>query len=147
MKIIIQRVEKCLVKIENKIHSEIGKGLLVLVGIKDRDDFNKIDWIINKIINLRIFNDSNGKMNLSVKDIDGEIMIVSNFTLYADASKGFRPSFINAAIPEIAIPIYDKLIENLKTVLPNKVQTGVFGADMKINLINDGPVTIEISKD
>jgi D-tyrosyl-tRNA(Tyr) deacylase len=145
MKVVIQRVKQAKVEIENKIYSEIGKGLLVLVGFCNEDNKEKIEWIANKINGLRIFSDENNKMNLSVKDINGEILIVSNFTLYGELNKGYRPSFSDAANPELAIPLYEYFINYISNFgIP--IKTGIFGAMMDINLINDGPVTIILEK-
>ena len=144
MKTVIQRVSSASVTIDNKIVADIQKGLLVLVGIEDADAQEDINWLCLKIANLRIFGDENDVMNLSVKDIDGEIIVVSQFTLHALTKKGNRPSYIKAAKPEIAIPIYENFVQQLETELGKKIQTGFFGADMKILLLNDGPVTIII---
>ncbi len=144
MRAVIQRVSEASVEIDGKISGAIDTGLLVLVGIEDADSAEDIEWLSNKIINLRIFNDADGVMNLSVKDIDGEILVVSQFTLHASTKKGNRPSYIKASKPETAIPLYEKFIERLEFSLVNPVQTGVFGADMKVSLVNDGPVTIII---
>jgi D-tyrosyl-tRNA(Tyr) deacylase len=146
MKVLLQRVLEASVKIDNQIYSQINKGILLFVGISDKDTLQTIKWLSNKVVNLRIFSDDNGKMNLSVKDIGGEILIISQFTLYANLKKGTRPSYIEAARPEIAIPLYEKFITQIETDLDKKVQTGIFGADMKISLINDGPVTILLEK-
>lgn len=143
MKLVIQRVSKASVTIDEVKCAQIDKGLLVLLGIHTDDKVETVDWYVNKLVQMRIFNDENGKMNRSVQDIQGEILIVSQFTLYGQAEKGNRPSFIQAARPEIAIPIYEDFIRKTKNILGEKrVQTGKFGADMKIELINDGPVTI-----
>ena len=142
MRVVIQRVKKANVHIDGKIVSEIEKGLLVLLGICDEDTQEDIDWLTKKIINLRVFDDENGVMNRSMMEIDAEIMIVSQFTLYASCKKGNRPSYIKAAKPEIAIPLYEKFCATTQSMTGKKVATGVFGADMKIELINDGPVTI-----
>jgi D-tyrosyl-tRNA(Tyr) deacylase len=144
MKIVIQRVSSASVTIDSKIVANIQKGLLVLVGIEYADTKDDINWLCQKIANLRIFGDENEVMNLSVKDIDGEIIVVSQFTLQASTKKGNRPSYIKAAKPEIAIPLYVQFIRQLETDLGKKVQTGVFGADMKVALLNDGPVTLLI---
>lgn len=144
MKTVIQRVSSASVTIDSKIVAEIQTGLLVLVGIEDADTQQDIDWLCQKIVNLRIFGDENDVMNLSVKDCNGEIIVVSQFTLQASTKKGNRPSYIKAAKPEVAIPLYDKFVEQLETELGKKVQTGIFGADMKVLLLNDGPVTILI---
>jgi D-tyrosyl-tRNA(Tyr) deacylase len=142
MKAVIQRVSSSSVTIESKIVATIQQGLLVLVGIEEADSQEDIDWLCQKIANLRIFGDENEVMNLSVKDIDGEIIIVSQFTLQASTKKGNRPSYIKAARPEIAIPLYKKFITEMEATVGKKVQTGIFGADMKVALVNDGPVTI-----
>lgn len=144
MKTVIQRVSFASVTIDAKIVADIQKGLLVLIGIEDADSQEDIDWLCQKIANLRIFEDENEVMNLSVKDIDGEIIVVSQFTLQASTKKGNRPSYIKAAKPEVAIPIYEKFVQQLEKELSKKVQTGIFGADMKVLLLNDGPVTIII---
>lgn len=144
MKVVIQRVISASVTIDSKIVADIKKGLLVLVGIEDADKQEDINWLCQKIANLRIFGDENEVMNLSVKDINGDIIVVSQFTLQALTKKGNRPSYIKAAKPEVAIPIYQNFVLQLEKELGKKVQTGVFGADMKVALLNDGPVTIII---
>lgn len=144
MKTVIQRVSSASVTINSEIVANIQKGLLVLVGIEDADSKEDIDWLCQKTANLRIFGDENDVMNLSVKDISGEIIVVSQFTLQASTKKGNRPSYIKAAKPEIAIPLYEKFVQQLELELGKKVQTGVFGSDMKVALVNDGPVTIII---
>lgn len=144
MKAVIQRVSEASVTIDGKKVSEISKGLLILVGIEDADFAEDIQWLSGKIINLRIFGDENDVMNLSVKDIDGDIIVVSQFTLQASTKKGNRPSYIKASKPEIAIPIYEKFVTQMELDLQKKIQTGIFGADMKVSLLNDGPVTIII---
>lgn len=144
MKAVIQRVTSASVTIDNKIVAEIQKGLLILIGIEDADAQEDIDWLTSKIANLRIFADENEVMNLSLKDCDGEIIVVSQFTLHALTKKGNRPSYIKAAKPEIAIPIYESFITQMELEIGKKVQTGQFGADMKVALVNDGPVTIII---
>jgi D-aminoacyl-tRNA deacylase len=141
---VIQRVSEASVEIEKKIKAQIQSGLLVLVGIEDADNEEDIEWLATKIVNLRIFNDEQGVMNLSVKDSGGEIILVSQFTLQASTKKGNRPSYIKAARPEVAIPIYEKFISSVTNQLGKPVQTGEFGADMKVSLVNDGPVTIVI---
>lgn len=141
---VIQRVASASVTIGASIKSSIGNGLLVLVGIEDADNQDDIEWLAPKIVNLRIFNDDQGVMNVSVKDVDGEILVVSQFTLHASTKKGNRPSYIKAAKPETAIPLYEKIVEALALNLGKAVRTGEFGADMKVNLLNDGPVTIII---
>lgn len=142
MKVIIQRVSQASVTIDSKIVAEIQKGLLVLVGIEDADTQEDILWLTSKIANLRIFEDENEVMNLSIKDVNGDIIVVSQFTLHASTKKGNRPSYIKAAKPEIAIPLYEKFIAQLEQEIGKKIQTGKFGADMKVLLLNDGPVTI-----
>ena len=144
MKVVIQRVLHASVTIDDTIVAAIKKGLLVLVGIEDSDTQEDISWLTSKIVNLRIFGDDNDVMNLSVKDSDGDIIVVSQFTLHASTKKGNRPSYIKASKPEIAIPLYEKFIAQIEIDLGKKVQTGVFGADMKVLLLNDGPVTITI---
>ncbi|MFN3315682.1 MAG: D-aminoacyl-tRNA deacylase [Raineya sp.] len=141
---VVQRVHKASVEIAETLHSSIGQGLLVLLGIADKDTSEDLEWLVKKIVQMRIFADEDGKMNLSVKDINGEILLVSQFTLLASTKKGNRPSFIEAARPEIAIPIYEKAIDLLSQELGKQVATGVFGADMQVSLQNDGPVTIVI---
>lgn len=142
MRILIQRVKSASVNINNEIHSSISKGLLILVGIEESDNQEDIDWLCKKASQLRIFDDDKGVMNLSVKDINGEVLIVSQFTLHAKTAKGNRPSYIKAAKPEISIPLYEKFCANMQELIKKEVKTGVFGADMQISLINDGPVTI-----
>lgn len=144
MRAVIQRVTNASVSINNTVKSEIKTGLLVLVGIEDADNDEDIEWLSNKITNLRIFDDENKIPNISVKDIDGDILLVSQFTLHAAVKKGNRPSYIKASKPDIAIPIYEKMITQLENDLGKKLFTGKFGADMKVSLLNDGPVTIFI---
>lgn len=144
MRVVIQRVSRANVKVDEKITGEINEGLLVLVGIEDADTDEDIQWLANKIVNLRIFNDENEVMNRSVLDIDDGILLVSQFTLHASTKKGNRPSYIKASKPETAVPIYEKMIQELEKDLGKKIQTGIFGADMKVELLNDGPVTIVI---
>ena len=144
MRVVIQRVSKASVTIEGKISGQAGKGLLVLLGIEDADGDEDIEWLSGKIVNLRIFNDAQGVMNLSIKEIDGDILLVSQFTLHASTKKGNRPSYIKASKPAIAIPLYEKMIKQLAADLGKNIQTGEFGADMKVELLNDGPVTIVI---
>lgn len=141
---VIQRVTRASVTIHQQIKANIGLGLLILVGIEDADTQEDIDWLSAKLINLRIFEDEQGVMNISVKDVGGEIIIVSQFTLHASTKKGNRPSYIKAAKPEVAIPLYEKLINAVQAELGKPIQTGEFGADMKAELVNDGPVTILI---
>jgi D-tyrosyl-tRNA(Tyr) deacylase len=144
MKVVIQRVSSASVTIDTKIVADIQKGLLVLVGIEDLDNQEDINWLTAKIANIRIFGDENDVMNLSVKDINGDIIVVSQFTLHAATKKGNRPSYIKASKPEIAIPLYENFVKRLEIEFGKKVQTGIFGADMKVLLLNDGPVTIVI---
>lgn len=144
MRVVIQRVIEASVTINNNVKSKIDNGLLIFLGIEEADNNEDVEWLCGKISRLRIFGDTNGAMNLSVKDIDGDIIVVSQFTLHANTKKGNRPSFIKAAKPNIAIPLYEKFIFQLEKELAKPVQTGEFGADMKIHLINDGPVTISI---
>lgn len=144
MKAVIQRVTHAGVTIDNKVKSEIESGLLVLVGIEDADTDEDMEWLSNKLVNLRIFDDENKVPNISVKDIGGDILLVSQFTLQASTKKGNRPSYIKASKPDIAIPMYKKLISRLETDLGKKIYTGEFGADMKVQLLNDGPITIVI---
>ena len=144
MRVVIQRVSSASVIIDNKIVAEINKGLLVLVGVEDADTQEDIDWLVAKIAKIRIFGDENNVMNLSVQDVDGDIIVVSQFTLHAAVKKGNRPSYIKASKPEIAIPLYENFVRKLESEIGKKVQTGEFGADMKVALLNDGPVTIWI---
>ena len=144
MRIVIQRVTEASVTVNEQITGAIGIGLLVLMGIEDADTEEDIQWLSNKIVNLRIFNDENGVMNLGIKEVNGDVLLVSQFTLHASTKKGNRPSYIKASKPETAIPMYEKMIKQLETDLGKKIQTGIFGADMKVRLLNDGPVTIVI---
>ena len=144
MKVVIQRVNKSSVEINNRIKSEIQKGLLVLIGIGLDDDKKDAEWLANKVLNLRVFNDSEGIMNKSVMDINGELLLISQFTLLALTKKGNRPSYIKSANHQIAIPLYEHFIKTCKDQIDDKVKTGTFGADMKVSLVNDGPVTIII---
>ena len=144
MRAVIQRVNHASVSIENKIKSEIKKGLLILIGIEDADNIEDINWLSNKITQLRIFDDEAGVMNLSVKEVDGDILTISQFTLHAKTKKGNRPSYIQAAKPDISVPIYKKFVKQLGLDLGKVIQTGKFGAYMKVALENDGPVTIII---
>jgi len=142
MRVVIQRVVRASVTIDNKISSQINKGLLIFVGIEDTDNKEDIDWLCNKIVNLRIFDDSNGVMNLSALDCDAQLLIVSQFTLHASTKKGNRPSYIKSSKPDIAIPLYEQFCSALEQLIRKPVETGQFGADMQVELINDGPVTI-----
>jgi len=144
MRAVIQRVSKARVTIEEKINGQIENGLLVLMGIEDADTDEDIEWLSARIVNLRIFNDEKGVMNISVKDIGGNILLISQFTLHASTKKGNRPSYIRASKPEVAIPLYEQMIRRLETDLGKSIGTGKFGADMKVELLNDGPVTILI---
>ncbi|MCT4600572.1 MAG: D-aminoacyl-tRNA deacylase [Marinifilaceae bacterium] len=144
MKIVIQRSKKASVSINNEIFSEIGQGILVLVGVEEQDEQDDIDYLVKKLCNLRIFDDENGIMNKSVKDINGDILAISQFTLMARTKKGNRPSYIDAAKPDISIPLYEKFVSSLNKEMNKEVKTGQFGADMQVSLINDGPVTIII---
>ena len=144
MRVVIQKVTEASVSIENQTVASIDKGLLVLVGIEDGDTNEDIAWLSSKIVNLRVFDDDNGVMNLSVKEVEGEVLIVSQFTLHASTKKGNRPSYIKAARPEGAIPIYEAFIKQVESLLGKKVPTGQFGAMMQVSLCNDGPVTILI---
>ena len=144
MRAVVQRVGQASVSIHQKLHSSIQKGLLVFVGIEDADQEEDAVWLSNKIVNLRIFDDANKVPNISVKDVDGDILLVSQFTLHAATKKGNRPSYIRASKPEKAMPLYFKLIDQLSKELNKKIHTGQFGADMQVSLVNDGPVTIWI---
>ena len=144
MRVVIQRVTNASVTVEAKVVAEIQKGLLVFVGIEEADTQEDLDWLVTKITQLRIFNDENEVMNLSVQDIDGDVLVVSQFTLHAATKKGNRPSYIKAAKPDFAIPMYERFVKTLESKLGKKVPTGIFGADMKVLLLNDGPVTIQM---
>ena len=144
MRAVIQRVNSAAVRIDQQVSGSIKRGLLVLLGIEDADTEEDIAWLSGKIVNLRIFNDEQGVMNLSLKDINGAVLLVSQFTLHASTRKGNRPSYIRASKPPVAIPLYEKMIDQLEKDLGQKIQTGVFGADMQVELVNDGPVTIII---
>lgn len=144
MRAVIQRVAKASVTVDGKITGEIKTGLLVLLGIEDADGEDDIKWLSAKMVALRIFNDENGVMNKSVQEVEGDILLISQFTLHASTKKGNRPSYIRASKPNVAIPLYEKMIQQLETDLGKKIATGIFGADMKVELLNDGPVTIVI---
>ncbi|RDV14630.1 D-tyrosyl-tRNA(Tyr) deacylase [Pontibacter diazotrophicus] len=144
MRIVIQRVTQASVVIENKVKGEIGLGLLLLAGFCGDDTEEDLKWMAGKVAQLRIFGDAEGKMNLSVQDVQGDLLVISQFTLYASTKKGNRPSYINAAPPTLAVPLYERFVTLLEATLGKKVQTGEFGADMKVSLLNDGPVTIVI---
>ena len=142
MRAVIQRVLRASVEINTNRSASIGSGLMVLLGVEDADTREDIEWLSAKIINLRIFDDEQGVMNLSVKDVNGDVLLVSQFTLHSSTKKGNRPSYIRASKPDVAIPLYERMIAQLETDLGKQIQTGVFGADMKVELLNDGPVTI-----
>lgn len=142
MKAVIQRVSRASVSIDKKVHSQIDEGLLVLLGIEDLDGEEDINWLVKKIIQMRIFNDDDGVMNKSLQDIDGDLLVVSQFTLHASTKKGNRPSYLKASKPPIAIPLYEAFLAKAALDLNKEVKAGVFGADMKVDLLNDGPVTI-----
>jgi D-tyrosyl-tRNA(Tyr) deacylase len=142
MRVVIQRASEASVNIASETYSSIKNGLVVLIGIEEADTFADIEWLSKKIVQLRIFSDNEGKMNLSIQEIEGEILAISQFTLHASTQKGNRPSFIKSAKPEMAIPLYEKFIKQLELDLGKPVKSGKFGADMKVSLINDGPVTI-----
>jgi D-tyrosyl-tRNA(Tyr) deacylase len=144
MRVVIQRVSRASVTVNGNVKGSINSGMLILLGIEDADNDEDIEWLSNKITNLRIFNDENGVMNLSVKDAQGDILLISQFTLHASTKKGNRPSYIKASKPDHAIPMYQKMISRLESELGKAIQTGEFGAHMKVELINDGPVTIII---
>src|SRR5215217_5544794 len=144
MRAVIQRVSKASVTVDGNTTGKISTGLLVLLGIEDADKDEDIQWLSGKIVNLRIFNDENGVMNKSVTDVNGDVLLVSQFTLHASTKKGNRPSYLKASKPDVAIPLYKKMIQQLETDLAKKIKTGIFGADMKVELLNDGPVTIVI---
>ena len=144
MKVVVQRVSEAGVTIDQNLQSKIGNGILILLGIEENDGKEDADWLAKKINGLRIFSDSEGKMNLPIQDIKGEFLVVSQFTLHASTKKGNRPSYIKAARPETAIPLYEYFIEILSKISGHSVKSGIFGADMQVNLINDGPVTIII---
>ena len=146
MKFIVQRVNKSQVEVEEKVVGKIDKGFMVLIGITHNDTKEIADFLVRKLINLRVFEDENGKMNLSLKDVQGSLLLISQFTLYADCTSGNRPSFTNAAKPEFANELYEYIIEECKKQISN-VQTGIFGADMQVSLVNDGPVTIILEKE
>ena len=144
MRTVVQRVRHASVTIDGQCVASIGQGMLLLVGFEDADEPNDLEWTAQKVANLRIFDDANGVMNRSVKDVDGELLVVSQFTLYASVKKGNRPSYIRAAKPDVAIPLYESFCETMGLQAGREVKTGVFGADMKVSLLNDGPVTIVI---
>lgn len=143
MRVVIQRVKNASVEIDNKVNGKINTGFLVLLGIASTDTKQDVDYLVKKVVNLRVFSDENDKMNLALKDINGELLVISQFTLYGNCKDGNRPSFIEAARPDVAIPLYEYFVEECKKQIP-VVETGIFGADMKVSLLNDGPVTIII---
>jgi D-tyrosyl-tRNA(Tyr) deacylase len=142
MRAVLQRVSEASCKVEDKITGKIEAGFLILLGIEENDSIEDLKWLANKISNMRVFGDENGLMNKSIADINGKILLISQFTLLAQTKKGNRPSFIKAAKPDVAIPLYQRMIEELEKLTNTKIETGIFGADMKISLVNDGPVTI-----
>lgn len=142
MRALIQRVSEASVTIQGKVKSQIDQGLLVLVGVEDADEKSDVEWLCNKLVQMRLFSDADGKMNLSVKDVEGQLLVISQFTLHASVKKGNRPSFIKAAKPDKAIPLYEYALDFLSVLMPGRIGSGEFGADMKVALINDGPVTI-----
>lgn len=144
MRVVIQRVSRASVTVDGAVTGKIGEGLLVLLGVEDADRDDDVQWLSSKIVNLRIFNDEVGVMNRSVMDVEGDILLVSQFTLHASTKKGNRPSYIRASKPDIAIPLYEKMVSQLQNELGKNIATGIFGADMKVELLNDGPVTIII---
>ena len=144
MKVVIQRVLEASVMIDGAVHNQINQGFVVLLGIGQTDDEQDINYVAQKILGLRVFSDHEGKMNYSLDDVKGEILLISQFTLFASTKKGNRPSYIDAAPPGMAIPLYEKIIEVIQSSIGSRIKTGIFGADMKVSLINDGPVTIQI---
>lgn len=144
MRVVLQRVKEASVRIEESVNGAINTGILVLLGIEEADTLEDINWLCNKILNLRIFNDENGVMNLSLQDVKGEVLVISQFTLHANTKKGNRPSYIKAAKPDIAVPLYEEFLKSMETQLGKPVAAGIFGAHMEVALINDGPVTIII---
>lgn len=141
MRVVVQRVKHASVTINGTVNGKINNGFLVLLGVQSTDSEQDVDYLVKKVTNLRIFSDENDKMNLSLKDVNGELLIVSQFTLYANCKEGNRPSFVEAAKPDVAIPLYEYFVSECRKIIP-VVETGIFGADMKVNLLNDGPVTI-----
>ena len=144
MKVVIQRVSEASVMIDGKVHNQINQGFVVLLGVGQTDDEQDINYLVQKILGLRIFSDAEGKMNCSLDEVNGEVLLISQFTLFASTKKGNRPSYIDAAPPGMAIPLYEKFIEVITASLGSRLKTGIFGADMKVSLINDGPVTIQM---
>ena len=144
MRVVLQRVSEAAVHIDGKVNGEIGNGLLILVGIEEADTKEDISWLYNKIVKMRIFNDEDGVMNSSIQDVSGDILVISQFTLHASTKKGNRPSYIKAAKPDVAVPVYKQFLKEIEEQLGKKVEVGVFGADMQVSLTNDGPITIII---
>ena len=144
MRVVLQRVSEASVSIDGEVNGEIGNGLLILIGIEEADTKEDISWLCNKILKMRIFNDEAGVMNCSLQEVDGEVLVISQFTLHASTKKGNRPSYIKAAKPDIAVPLYNEFLQEIENLLDKKVECGIFGADMKVSLTNDGPVTILI---
>ncbi len=147
MKVVLQRVAKASVGVGGRTVGAIGPGYLLLVGFRDGDSEDQLRWMADKILGLRIFRDAEGKMNLSLGDVGGDVLVVSQFTLYGDASKGRRPSFVGAARPDVAIPLYERFVQVLRDGAPGRVETGVFGAEMNVELVNDGPVTLILDRE
>jgi D-aminoacyl-tRNA deacylase len=146
MRVVLQRVSRAEVRVGERVCGRIDRGFLLLVGFNSEDDAQKVEWMADKILSLRLFSDADDKMNLGLEDVGGGVLVVSQFTLYGDASKGRRPSFIDAARPEIAVPLYEKFVERLRAKAPGAVETGEFGAMMDVDLVNDGPVTLLLER-
>lgn len=146
MRIVLQRVSRASVTIDGEVVGRVGRGFLLLVGFREGDDEETLRWMAEKVVGLRLFNDEAGKMNLGLEDVGGGLLVVSQFTLYGDTRRGRRPSFIEAARPEIAIPLYERFVEILREILPGRVETGEFGAMMDVELVNDGPVTLILER-
>lgn len=146
MKVVLQRVREASVAVGGKVVGEIGAGHLLLVGFTDEDGFEAVRWMAEKVVGLRVFNDDEGKMNLGLDDMGGDLLVVSQFTLYGDARKGRRPSFVGAAHPDHAVPLYESFVERLREIAPGRVETGIFGANMQVTLVNDGPVTLVLER-
>lgn len=146
MKVVLQRVTEASVEVGGKVVGRIGGGHLLLVGFTDDDGEDEVRWMAEKVVGLRVFNDADGKMNLSLEDVSGDLLVVSQFTLYGDARKGRRPSFVHAAHPDHAVPLYERFLEHLRRIAPGRVDAGIFGAEMKVALVNDGPVTLTLDR-
>jgi len=146
MRIVLQRVTEASVTVGGKVVGEIGRGHLLLVGLSDEDGLDEVNWMADKVVGLRVFNDPEGRINLGLEDIGGDLLVVSQFTLYGDARKGRRPSFIGAAHPDHAVPLYEAFLARLREIAPGRVEAGIFGADMKVSLVNDGPVTLVLER-